>query len=164
MYQTKGVGINPNQFIHTFVIKKFMRRILLTSIGFFFVTNVSGDEPAAVIPDSVNDIMISVVAPATNTLWGIDDPQTDADWQVFIDAADAVIETAIDIKDGGAGPNDQQWAASPDWQAFTDRLIEAGADARKAAENKDVEAMYAAGDILYPPCEECHIQFHPGLQ
>jgi hypothetical protein len=164
VYQTKGVGINPNQFIHTFVIKKFMRRILLTSIGFFCVSNVSGDEPAAVIPDSVNDIMISVIAPATNTLWGIDDPQTGADWQVFIDAADAVIETAIDIKDGGAGPNDQQWAASPDWQAFTDRLIEAGTDARKAAENRDVDAMYAAGDILYPPCEECHIQFHPGLQ
>jgi hypothetical protein len=164
VYQMKGVGINPNQFIHTFVIKKFMRRILLTSIGFFCVSNVSGDEPAPVIPDSVNDIMISVIAPATNTLWGIDDPQTDADWQVFIDAADAVIETAIDIKDGGAGPNDQQWAASPDWQAFTDRLIEAGTDARKAAENRDVDAMYAAGDILYPPCEECHIQFHPGLQ
>ena len=164
MYQMKGVGINPNQFIHTFVIKKFMRRILLTSIVFFCVSNVSGDETAAVIPDSVNDIMISVIAPATNTLWGIDDPQTDADWQVFIDAADAVIETAIDIKDGGAGPNDQQWAASPDWQAFTDRLIAAGTDARKAAENRDVDAMYAAGDILYPPCEECHIQFHPGLQ
>jgi hypothetical protein len=164
VYQTKGVGINPNQFIHTFVIKKFMRRILLTSIGFFCVSNVSGDEPAAVIPDSVNDIMISVIAPATNTLWGIDDPQTDADWQVFIDAADAVIETATDIKDGGAGPSDQQWAESPDWQAFADRLIAAGTDARKAAEDKDVDAMYAAGDILYPPCEECHIQFHPGLQ
>jgi hypothetical protein len=164
VYQMKGVGINPNQFIHTFVIKKFMRRILLTSIGFFCVSNVSGDEPVPVIPDSVNDIMISVIAPATNTLWGIDDPQTDADWQVFIDAADAVIETASDIKDGGAGPNDQQWAESADWQTFTDKLIEAGTDARKAAENKDVEAMYAAGDILYPPCEECHIQFHPGLQ
>ena len=147
-----------------FVIKESMRKILLTSIAFFCVSNVSGDEPAPVIPDSVNDIMISVIAPATNTLWGIEDPQTDADWQVFIDAADTVIETATDIKDGGAGPNDQQWAESPDWQAFADRLIEAGTDARKAAEDKDVDAMYAAGDILYPPCEECHIQFHPGLQ
>jgi len=141
-----------------------MKNILLTSIGFFFVSGVSGDEPAPVIPDSVNDIMISIIAPATNTLWGIDDPQTDDDWQVFIEAADAVIATASEIKSGGAGPSDQQWAESPDWQAFADRLIEAGFAAREAAENKDVDAMYAAGDILYPPCEECHNQFHPGLQ
>ncbi len=138
--------------------------MLLTSIGLFCVSTVSGDEPAAVIPGSVNDVMISIIAPATNTLWGIDDPQSDEDWQVFVDAADVVIETAAEIRAGGAGPNDRQWAESPEWQAFADRLIAAGTDARKAAEDKDVEAMYAAGDILYPPCEECHIQFHPGLQ
>lgn len=141
-----------------------MNKILLTTIGFLCVSNVVGDEPAPVIPGSVNDVMISVIEPATNTLWGIDDPQTDADWQVFIDAADAVIDTATELKAGGAGPDDERWAESPDWQAFADRLIEAGTDARKAAQDKDVEAMYAAGDILYPPCEECHIQFHPGLQ
>lgn len=164
MYRTKGVGINPNHFLHAVVIEKCMKKFLLTSIVLFCVSNVSGDEPAPVIPNSVNDIMISIVAPATNTLWGIDDPQTDADWQVFIDAADAVIETATRIKDGGAGPSDALWAESPDWQAFADRLIAAGTDAREAAQDKDVDAMYAAGDILYPPCEECHIQFHPGLQ
>lgn len=146
------------------MIKKAMKKLLLSSIGFFCVSTVSGDEPVPVIPDSVNDVMISVIAPATNTLWGIDDPETDSDWQVFIDAADAVIATATAIKSGGTGPEDQEWAESPDWQAFTDRLIAAGIDARKAAQDKDVDAMYAAGDILYPPCEECHIQFHPGLQ
>lgn len=147
-HYTKSVGINPNHFLHILVIKKCMKNILLTTIGFFCVSSVSGDEPAPVVPDSVNDIMISVIAPATNTLWGIEDPQTDADWQVFIDAAETVIETATDIKDGGAGPSDNQWAESPDWQAFADRLIEAGSDARKAAENKDIDAMYSAGDIL----------------
>lgn len=146
------------------MIEKHMRKILLASIAIFCVSTVSGDEPAAVIPGSVNDVMISVIAPATNTLWGIDDPQTDEDWQVFVDAADAVIKTSTVIKAGGAGPDDAKWAESLDWQAFADRLIEAGTDAREAAQNKDVEAMYAAGDILYPPCEECHIQFHPGLQ
>ena len=146
------------------MLKMSMRKILLTCISFFCVSTVSGDEPVAVISGSVNEVMISIIAPATNTLWGIDDPQTDEDWQVFIDAADAVIETVSEIKAGGAGPNDLQWAESPEWQAFADRLIAAGTDARKAAEDKDVEAMYAAGDILYPPCEECHIQFHPGLQ
>lgn len=113
---------------------------------------------------SVNEIMIEQITPATNTIWGIEEPQTDADWQVFIDAANVVIETSKTIKLGGAGPNDKSWAADPTWQAFADRLIDAGIDARAAAENKDLDAMFAAGDLLYPPCEECHTKFHPGLQ
>jgi len=113
---------------------------------------------------SINDLMVTVVTPATDTLWGIEDPQTDEDWQVFIDAADIVIEAGKTIKVGGTGPNDNDWASDPAWDAFADRLIGAGVDARNAANNKDVEAMYTAGGVLYPPCEECHIQFHPGMQ
>ena len=113
---------------------------------------------------SINDLMVTVVTPATDTLWGIEDPQTDEDWQVFIDAADIVIEAGKTIKVGGTGPDDNDWASDPAWDAFADRLIDAGVDARNAANNKDVEAMYTAGEVLYPPCEECHIQFHPGIQ
>jgi len=146
------------------MVKNDMHKVLLIFSSILCVSSVVGDEPVPVIPNSVNDMMVSVIAPATNTLWGIEDPQTDADWQVFIDAADAVLETATKLQHGGAGPNDQEWSESPEWQAFVDRLIEAGNDARQAAKAKDVDAMYAAGDILYPPCEECHMQFHPGLQ
>ena len=136
------------------------KRILIAVCGLVTAACIAADEPQL----SVNDAMVEQIAPATNTLWGIEDPQTDADWQVFIDAANLVIETSKSMKQGGAGPNDGDWAKDPDWQVFADRLIEAGIDARAAAENKDVDAMYAAGDILYPPCEECHLQFHPGLQ
>ena len=113
---------------------------------------------------SINDLMITVVAPSTDTLWGIDDPQTEEDWQVFIDAANRVIDAGNTIKVGGTGPNDDTWAKDPDWQSFADQLIGAGVDARTAAENRDIEAMWTAGEVLYPPCEECHIKFHPGVQ
>lgn len=122
------------------------------------------DDEAPVPTMSINDLMVTAVAPATDTLWGIDDPQTDEEWQVFIDAANRVIEAGNIIKIGGTGPNDTMWAESPDWQGFADRLIGAGVDARTAAENKDIEAMWTAGEVLYPPCEECHMQFHPGVQ
>ena len=112
---------------------------------------------------SVNDLMIEIVTPATNTLWGIEDPQTDADWQTFIDAADLVVEAGRTIKVGGTGPNDNEWAANTEWDQFADQMIQAGVDARQAAENKDVEAMYTAGEVLYPPCEGCHNQYHPGV-
>lgn len=113
---------------------------------------------------SVHDMMVTIVTPATDTLWGIEDPQTEEDWRVFIDAANVVINAGETIKVGGTGPMDNEWAADPDWDAFADRLIGAGVDARKAAEEKDIEAMFTAGEVLYPPCEECHLQFHPGLQ
>ena len=113
---------------------------------------------------SINDLMMTVVTPATNTLWGIEDPKTDAEWQVFIDAADEVIEAGRSMKLGGTGPDDAKWAADPAWQAFSDALISAGQDARSAAQDRSVEAMYTAGEVLYPPCEECHQQFHPGVR
>ena len=120
--------------------------------------------PEPVPTMSINDLMVTVVTPATDTLWGIEDPQSDDDWQVFIDAANAVVDAGETIKVGGTGPDDNTWANDPAWDAFADRLIGAGLDARNAAINKDIEAMYTAGEVLYPPCEECHIQFHPGVQ
>ncbi len=122
------------------------------------------DVPPADPEMSVNDLMITLITPATNTLWGIEDPQTAEDWQVFIDAADLVIDAGRTIKVGGTGPKDTDWAADPAWQAFADALIGAGRDARQAAMDQDIEAMYTAGEVLYPPCEECHLQFHPGVR
>jgi hypothetical protein len=42
-------------------------------------------------------------------------------------------------------------------------MIEAGKDALKAIRARNSEALIAAGDVLYPPCEGCHLQFNPGV-
>jgi cytochrome c556 len=139
-------------------------RLLAASLLLFPFAYVAGgadDVPEPTL--SIMELMVTIVTPATDTLWGIDDPQSDAEWQVFIDAANTVIDAGRTIKVGGTGPNDNTWAADPEWQTLADRLIGAGEDARTAAENQDVEAMYTAGEVLYPPCEECHLQFNPGV-
>ena len=112
---------------------------------------------------SINVLMTDVVTPTSNTLWSVEDPQTDADWLVFIDAASQMIAAGEQIKRGGTGPNDAARAEDPAWQAFADTLIGAAIDARGAAEAKDLDALLNANDVLYPPCEECHIQFHSGV-
>ena len=142
-----------------------MIRSLLCAVSFSVaaVFALAQDDEVPTPTMSVNDLMITIITPATNTLWGIEDPQTDEEWQVFVEAADAVIDAGRTIKVGGTGPNDGEWAASAAWDAFADQLIQAGIDARTAAGNRDVEAMFTAGEVLYPPCEECHIQFHPGV-
>jgi len=114
---------------------------------------------------SVLAVMTDIVTPATNTIWGIEDPQTDEEWQVFIDAAADLIDAAEQIKAGGSGPNDPTWAEDPEWQRFADVLVESGVEIQTAARNKDADTlMNVSNDKMYPPCEECHIKFHPGMQ
>ena len=113
---------------------------------------------------SVNDIMVSIVTPATNTLWGADDPKSDAEWQVLEEAAVAVIAATSLITDGGAGPSDTEWAADPGWQGYAATMMKAAEDARAATRAQDFDALMQAMDEIYPPCEECHQAFHPGFQ
>ena len=77
-----------------------------------------------ILPGSVNDVMVTIVTPATNTIWSIEDPQTDEEWQIFIEAAAQLIDAATQIRAGGSGPNDSSWAEDPAWQRYTDVLIE----------------------------------------
>ncbi len=117
------------------------------------------------LPGSVNNLMQTVVTPATNTIWGIEDPQTDEEWQVFIDAAAQLIDVSRQIKNGGSGPNDSTWAQDPAWQQFADVLIESGVEIQAAARARDLDTlMDVSNEKMYPPCEECHLQFLPNMQ
>jgi len=114
---------------------------------------------------SINDVMTNVVTPVTNTIWGVENPTTDEDWQVYLDAADELIAAAEAIRNGGSGPNDAAWAADPAWRPFADALLAAAREVRQAAEDRDLDAFItAANDRMYPPCEECHLKFLPGMQ
>jgi len=113
---------------------------------------------------SVLALMLSTVVPASDTLWGVDDPQTDADWQVLADAADQTILAFEKIRQGGSGDFDNDWAKDPRWQTHIDNELSAARAAILAIENRDLDALYNANDMLYTPCEECHIDFNPGVQ
>ena len=122
-------------------------------------------EPDAGPPGSVNNVMVTVVTPATNTIWGVEDPQTDDEWQVLIDAAAQLIDAANQIKAGGTGPNDSAWAEAPAWQQFAGELVESGMEIQAAARERNLDQVIdVSNDKMYPPCEECHLQFHPGMQ
>jgi len=112
---------------------------------------------------SINELMVEVVAPATDTLWGVADPQTDSEWEALDDAADEVILTFRAIKLGGTGENDVKWASEPAWDAYADEVVLAGMAAKRAIAARDLDALFAAGDVLYPPCENCHLEYHPGV-
>ena len=114
---------------------------------------------------TVNELMLSFITPATNAIWGVEEPQTDEDWQALAEAAQTVIDVSRRIKAGAAGPNDKTWATEPAWQAFADAMIESSNDLIAATEARDLDRFIEiSNDKLYPPCEECHLRFHPAMQ
>jgi len=77
---------------------------------------------------SVKEIMNSIVTPATNTIWGAYQLETESQWQEVGHAATAVIGAANLLMLGGTGEDE-----------------------------RDENALSQVGnDALYPPCESCH--------
>ncbi len=58
---------------------------------------------------------------------------------------------------------DAEWAKQPAWQPFNAAMLAASEAALAAIRAKDHDALLAASDALYPPCEGCHLAFNPGV-
>lgn len=112
---------------------------------------------------SVLEVMENVITPATNILWGADDPQTDEEWQALDNAATTMVSITSFLKHGGNGPSDQDWVSQPTWQALTIAMDIASLQARQAIKDKDFEALLEAGNAIYDPCEVCHLQYNPAV-
>ena len=142
------------------------RIILIAMLLALLATSTSksqGAEPAAIMSGTIMEVMVVTITPATDILWGVDDPQTDEDWQVLDDAAITVIEAFERTRNGGVGPNDNTWAAEEKFLAYIDEEIAASNAARAAIAAEDLDALFEAGDALYSPCENCHIDYNPAV-
>lgn len=143
-------------------MNKFNRG-LCTSIVLLLALPVAGDDRAP-YRVTVKEIMDSVITPATNTLWGAEDPQTDAAWKQLEDAAITTILAGHYIGPGGADSSNNERATTTQWRAFNAAMIQAATDALRAIRERDIDALFVANDVLYPPCEGCHVVFVPGTQ
>lgn len=113
---------------------------------------------------SIKELMEKTITPATNTLWGAYDPPTEeAQWAALEEAAITVLVAANVTALGGTGPMDNEWVQQPTWKAFNQVMISAAYDALEAVRARDHDALLEAGNVLYPPCEGCHLQFNPGV-
>ena len=112
---------------------------------------------------SIMELMVTVITPATNTLWGVEDPQSDADWKVLEDAAVITVAAGQQVRQGGAGPNDNGWAANAEWQVMANEMSDAADDQLAAIRSRNLDALFDANDAIYPPCENCHLKFNPAV-
>lgn len=110
----------------------------------------------------VKELMTAIVDPAADVLWdsvgtviseeGVDEwyPKTDDDWA-------AVRHSAIVIMEAGnllmIGERARDRGA---WMEMSRQMIDAGAEALKAAESRDPDAVFAVGETVYFSCDRCH--------
>ena len=114
---------------------------------------------------TVREVMEAIVAPATDVLWAAEEPMSDTDWQAVDAAMIAVMSVGLLIKSGDAiAEMDVAWASAAKWQAYNGEMIDAAAAARRAVVGKDFQALVKAQEAIYPPCEKCHLTYHPELQ
>ena len=106
---------------------------------------------------SVKEVMNSIVTPATNTIWGAYQLETESQWQEMGHAATAVIGAANLLMLGGTGEGEAEIAGEAEWQRFNQRLLAAARQVLLAVDKRDENALSQVGnDALYPPCESCH--------
>ncbi len=142
------------------------RFILIAGLLALFATTTSESqdtESAAIMSGTIMEAMVVTITPASDIIWGVEDPQTDEEWQVLDDAAVTLMETFEATRKGGGGPNDDAWASEAGFQVYIDQEMVALEQARAAIEARDLDGLFDAGGELYTPCEECHIDYNPAV-
>jgi len=112
----------------------------------------------------IRQLMETTITDTSNAIWAAYDPPTsDEQWKALEQAALSLVAASKVNAIGGTGPMDNDWAKQPAWKPFNDAMLAASEAALAAIRKKDHEALLAASDALYPPCEGCHLVFNPGV-
>ena len=141
------------------MVKKINVFIILT-VSLLAQPARSQDEGVSEPLLTVKEIMNAIITPMTATIWGAYELKNEGEWQEGSNAALTGIAAGNLMVRGGAGEGEEVTAAEPDWQSYNNQMIKAARQVLVAAEKKDEEALFNAGnDALYPPCESCHQQY-----
>jgi hypothetical protein len=111
---------------------------------------------------SVKELMVSIVDPAADAVWdsvgtviseeGVDEwyPKTDEEWAKVRNSAVVIMESGNLLMIGDRARDKLVW------MELSQALVDAGAEALKAADSKDPEAVFAVGETIYVACDRCH--------
>lgn len=110
-------------------------------------------------------LMVSMIDPAADLLWdsvrtvldleGVHEfrPQTEEEWTLVRNAAITLAESGNLLMMGRRAVDQGNWIG------WCQRLIDAGDTAMRAAEARDVDAIFDVGEEVYNACAGCHAQY-----
>ena len=84
-------------------------------------------------------------------------PQTEEEWTKVKNAAVAVSEA------GNLLMMEPRARDTDEWMRLSKAMVDTGAEAIKAAEAKDPDAMFEAGAQIYAVCSNCHAKYDPSI-
>ena len=84
-------------------------------------------------------------------------PQTEEEWTKVKNAAVAVSEA------GNLLMMEPRARDADEWMRLSKAMVDTGAEAIKAAEAKDPDAMFEAGAQIYAVCSNCHAKYDPSI-
>lgn len=144
------------------------RFILAAALG---LAACGGGQEAAAPLGTAQQMMANEVQPTAEIYWNavrsvselVDgepvfteyQPETDAEWEKVRLAAARLGELGAILQQPAYAEG-----RGEDWIAFSKGLVEMAALAEKAAADKDREAVFEAGGLVYNVCRACH-QFYP---
>jgi hypothetical protein len=101
------------------------------------------------------ELMTEIVIPSSDVLFevGSKPPADDKAWTAVERAAMMLAESGNLLMIGNRAKQETSW------MEFSRAMTDAGEIALKAARDKNVDAMLAAGDKVYATCENCHNQY-----
>ncbi|HET9942083.1 MAG TPA: hypothetical protein VFR05_02005 [Terriglobia bacterium] len=122
--------------------------------------------PAVPVNVSINAIMVDLIDHASHEIWDATGdpkkaPKTEGDWGELEHHATQLSVAGSLIMLGGTGKADVGWIQQIPWKQYSQELSDAGAAARSAVRDRNLEALSKAGDQLVTTCESCHKQFKP---
>lgn len=116
--------------------------------------------PAPVSTVTSRQIMLGLVIPAADIVWGVanEAPADDAAWEK-VAANAAMIAEAGNLMSTGARVVDQG-----DWLKYVKAMQDAATAAAAGATAKNVDQTSDAGNALYDACDTCHMKYMTARQ
>ena len=132
-------------------------RLAVSFFVFFLASVAIAQAPAYQPVGSMSQLMIDILYPASDAIFYVEraKPQNDRDWGVLRTNALNLAESGNLLMMPGR-PRDQG-----DWIKDSKMLVDVGAAAYKAAQNKDLKAVLDLNDQLNTACIKCHVQYRP---
>ena len=135
-----------------------------------FSACASGNQPPPFQTVADTDVLMeSVIEPNADVIWlsvgtivtaaGEEHirPQTEEEWTKVRNAAVAVSEA------GNLLMMEPRARDVDEWMRLSKAMVDTGAEAIKAAEAKDPDAVFEAGAQIYAVCSNCHAKYDPSI-
>ena len=134
-------------------------RILITIAMTIFTTTAAAQQqqPAFKPVADVKQLMHAIVIPMSNVVFRVEveAPKDDKEWETVQNAALALAEAGNLLMIPGRAKDNAEWMKK------AESLVDVGVKAKKAADEKDADAVVKIGYEIFDVCAGCHDQYMP---